>query len=522
MNRNSLRVLFALALTTTICPAQEALDAPPVAEFGADKLMSGLIPSSGEQYKGVVKVEADSQNPNYALPWQSGNFSAGIGSAFLIGRGQFLTNAHVVSNAERINILQYGSSRKIPAKVKYIAHDADLALLEISDKDFEAFGEQPYFDFCKGLPQLEDEVRALGYPMGGSRLSVTRGVVSRIDFINYSHPKTAQHLAIQIDAAINPGNSGGPVVMGNKVIGVAFQGISGANSTGYVIPVPVIRHFLDDVKDGKYDQYTDLGVQTFRIANPAMRQALNLPDNELGVLVSHVTPGGSSDGVLQAGDVILSIDGYDVDSSGMVRLNGETVSMNELIERLFRGDKVAMKIQRDGKQQKATVTLEPSRGKTIMAAEYDKKPRYVVCAGYVFQPLQRDVLISQQIPMADIALNLRDFTENGGASQKEDVVLLTHVLKDEINSKMQNAGSSPVVSKVNGVEVKGLRHLYELLYDTDPQASPFITIELKNSGRPIVIRRKDLDAANQRISRQYNISNIACLDSQIDSNNQQH
>lgn len=77
---------------------------------------------------------------------------------------------------------------QIPARVKFIAHDADLALLEADDpKPFK--GIRP-FEFSKNLPHLEDEVRVIGYPIGGNRLSVTRGVVSRIDFTTYAHPAT--------------------------------------------------------------------------------------------------------------------------------------------------------------------------------------------------------------------------------------------------------------------------------------------------------------------------------------------
>lgn len=105
-------------------------------------------------------------------------------------------------------------------------------------------------------------------------------MVSRIDFTTYAHPRNTEHLTIQVDAAINPGNSGGPVLMGNKVIGVAFQGLNNANNTGYVIPTPVIRHFLEDIKDGVYDGYVDMGIQAAPILNPAMRKAFGLPDDE--------------------------------------------------------------------------------------------------------------------------------------------------------------------------------------------------------------------------------------------------
>ena len=242
-----------------------------ISDFGVDKVMSGPVVSINDQYKGVVKIEMDSLTPDYATPWNTGRYQGGIGTGFLIGENAFMTNAHVVSNAERIYISMYGDSRKIPARVKFIAHDADLALLEADDpRPFK--GIRP-FEFSKNLPHLEDEVRVIGYPIGGNRLSVTRGVVSRIDFTTYAHPRNTEHLTIQVDAAINPGNSGGPVLMGNKVIGVAFQGLNNANNTGYVIPTPVIRHFLEDIKDGVYDGYVDMGIQAAPILNPAMCNA---------------------------------------------------------------------------------------------------------------------------------------------------------------------------------------------------------------------------------------------------------
>ena len=121
-------------------------------------------------------------------------------------------------------------------------------------------------------------------------------MVSRIDFRPYSHSRVDSHLVIQIDAAINPGNSGGPVLQDDKVVGVAFQGLREADNTGYIIPVPVIKRFLKDVEDGKYDQYVDLGATEFQLFNPAMRKALNLPENAKGVMIASVTPEGACDG----------------------------------------------------------------------------------------------------------------------------------------------------------------------------------------------------------------------------------
>lgn len=86
----------------------------------------------------------------------------------------------------------------------------------------------------------------------GDNVCVTKGVVSRIDRSNYSHGRTTL-LAIQVDAAINSGNSGGPVLMGDHVVGIAFQCLTSGENIGYIIPVPVINHFLEDLeRNGRY------------------------------------------------------------------------------------------------------------------------------------------------------------------------------------------------------------------------------------------------------------------------------
>ncbi len=147
-----------------------------------------------------------------------------------------------------------------------------------------------------GIPELESTVSAYGYPIGGQRMSVTTGIVSRIDFQLYTHSSIDQHLAIQISAQINPGNSGGPVMQDGKVVGVAFQGYSGdvAQGVAYMIPTPVINRFLKDVEDGRYDRYVDLGITYSKLQNPAQRRFLGLQDDDRGVLVNSVIANASS------------------------------------------------------------------------------------------------------------------------------------------------------------------------------------------------------------------------------------
>ena len=192
-----------------VAPAVEPAGQPEPAVIEEQPAAVPASKSAVDAYKGIVKIEVAIRQPDYATPWQSGRFGAGNGTGFMVAPGLFMTNAHVVANAERITVSPYGDARKYAARVKHVAHDADLALVEVTEA-VESFKDVPCLQFSDTLPKLEDEVRAVGYPIGGSRLSVTRGIVSRIDTTLYSHSQSESHLTVQIDAAINPGNSGGP------------------------------------------------------------------------------------------------------------------------------------------------------------------------------------------------------------------------------------------------------------------------------------------------------------------------
>jgi S1-C subfamily serine protease len=444
-------------------------------------------------YKSVLRIEAATQVPDYQTPWNSGRFSGGIGTGFLIGKNKILTNAHVVSNGRRLLVTVYGSPKKYPAKVEFIAHDCDLALLSVEDfKDFESF---PTFELGN-VPVLESQVRVIGYPVGGERLSVTRGVVSRVDFSAYSHSRADSHLIVQIDAAINPGNSGGPCVQDGKVVGVAFQGLRQADNTGYIIPTPVVRRFLKDVEDGHYDNYADLGMTEFPLHNPAMRKALGLPNDGNGVLVANVIPSSSCDGILKPGDILMALDGKTVDSAGMITIDGENVNLNEIVERKYAGDKVAVRFLRDGAINDVDIVLKPLNWSRMYSVQYEKKPRYVVFAGLVFQPLDTNLFAASKFENVALRRLYTDYVPKGLFEKHKDIVVLTRVESDPVTSQLSDY-SGFAVQKINGVEVRDLDHVHELLH---PKEMPeFFVIELFDADRPVVIPSAMVADANKRM-----------------------
>lgn len=449
----------------------------------------------------VVRIESTSLEPDYKTPWNPGEVRSGAGTGFVVSGNRIMTNAHVVSNARFLTVSKEGDPQPWIARVAHVAHDCDLALLEVERGDF--FKGMVPVEFG-GVPAIESMVSVYGYPIGGTRLSVTRGIVSRIDFQNYSHSGLDSHLAVQIDAAINPGNSGGPVMQDGKVVGVAFQGFRGdvAQNVGYMIPTPVVSRFLKDVEDGSYDRYVDLALTYEMLFNPAARKALGLPDDNRGVLVSSVYSGGSSDGVLEPGDVLLSIDGMPISSDGTIPIESNgPVPFTEVVERKFKGDSVELDVLRGGVRKSLVVTLHSPWPFTLQASAYDQKPRFVVFGGLVFQPVDWNFMEAHDPGNRRLNYMFDYFVEDGLHKEMREPVVIGSILPDPVNSYAGDFLHAPVAT-INGETIRSIGDVAAAF------AKPveYHVISLHGAERPIVLESKLVEEARPRILERYGVT----------------
>ncbi|HEX6769533.1 MAG TPA: S1C family serine protease, partial [Candidatus Binatia bacterium] len=263
----------------------------------------------------VVKIHAVQQAPDLLRPWTRSSPQQVKGSGVVIEGRRILTNAHVVRYASQIYVQPNQSASHIPARVEAITAGMDLAILKLDDESF--FDTRGTLPFAQELPRVKDSINVYGYPTGGTELSVTQGIVSRIEFTDYYYQATG--LRIQVDAALNFGNSGGPAVSDGKLVGLVFSLIQNAQNIGYLIPVEEIQHFLTDIKDGVYDgkpQTHDL-IQT--IENDALRQRLGLPKGVNGVMVAQPYR-DDPDYPLKEWDVITMVGDTPIDADGKVAI----------------------------------------------------------------------------------------------------------------------------------------------------------------------------------------------------------
>jgi len=454
---------------------------------------------NGPVQKSLVRITATAVEPDYKAPWNSGGIQRGVGAGFVISGNRILTNAHVVSNSRYLTVEREGDPNKYPATVQFVAHDCDLALITVSAPDF--FKNMLPLKLG-GIPALESTVSAYGYPIGGERMSVTTGIVSRIDFQLYTHSSVDQHLAIQISAQINPGNSGGPVMQDTKVVGVAFQGYSGdvAQGVAYMIPTPVINRFLKDISNGHYDKYVDLGITFSKLQNPAQRRFLGLKDDDRGVLVSTVVAAGPSAEVLRPGDVLLAIDDHPIASDSNVELEGQRADFQEVLERKFNGDSVKFDVWRDKQPITVTIKLYTPWPYLIQGHSYDVRPRYVLYGGLLFQPLNLDLIEAYR----PTDLRLRHFFEYFVLEQlylqHPDVIVLTNILPDPINTYLAPYRGG-IVDEINGKKIRRLDELANAFAENADRS----VIRMIGDGPPLVLDRNKVESARERIKARYNV-----------------
>jgi S1-C subfamily serine protease len=466
--------------------------------------MIGLIVSTGLLFaqteqeditkQAIVKIYTVAKLPNYLSPWSS-SMRSSTGSGAIIEGGFILTNAHVVADQAFLEVQRYGERKRYIAKVYAVSHQADLALLKVEDKAF--FKGVVPLQFGS-LPEVEQRIVVYGYPMGGSTLSATIGVVSRVEHHVYAHSGES-FLAVQVDAAVNPGNSGGPALSDGKIVGVVMQVITKSQNIGYLVPVTMVRHFIDDMKDGHYDGFADLGLGTQNLENPAMRRYYGLDENVTGKLIDKVVYGSSAEGILEEGDIITAVDGHTIENDGTVEFRKhEYTDFYYFIDQHQMGEKVTLDIIRDRKPMQVEVPLLTTGDALylVKTTRYDEMPTYAIYGGYVFSPLTRNLIRStnrNRLKLSCLAGKWRE-------KEKNEVVVLLKVLASDISRGDNNFGMW-VIDKVNGKSFSNFKEFFALMEKTKER---YYLLE-DDDGIKVIIDREEAWQKQKEILKKYNI-----------------
>lgn len=450
----------------------------------------------------LVKVYGIYSEPNYYSPWSTESPYEGYGSGCIIEDNLILTNAHVVANEAYLRVRREGDPKMYQARVVEVSHDADLALITVDDPAF--FEGRTPLRFGD-LPYIQDEVRVYGYPMGGDALSITQGVVSRIENNSYIH-SGLNLLCVQIDAPINSGNSGGPVIENDRIVGVAMQGYDDAQSIGYMVPVPVIMHFFEDIEDGEYNGFPAAGLRWQKIENKALTLQYGIAEEQTGVLIRSVAYHSPAFGIILPEDVITRISGYEVAGDGTIELReGTRTSLSYLFQEKQIGESISLTVIRNREEVQVELILDKTGHDIVIVAEaaYDVKPEYFIYGGLVFTPLSLDFIKIWGREWYNYSYDY--FTQyylyrNSKTEGKEDIVVLSDVLSAPVNTGYEDYYME-IIEEVNGEPVFSFTQFVELVDNTEGEFIQFRT----NLGNIIILDREEAIAANPDILYTYGI-----------------
>ena len=443
----------------------------------------------------IVKIYTVSKIPNYSIPWNS-SIRRSHGSGSIILNNRILTNAHVVANETFIEVKRHGQTKRYQAEVEFISHQSDLALLRVKDESF--FDNTMPLEFGQ-LPQIQQKISVYGFPLGGNSLSVSTGIVSRLEHHTYAHSRE-NFLSIQIDAAVNPGNSGGPAISDGKIIGVVMQQITKSQNIGYIVPCVVVKHFLEDVADGLYDGFANLGVGTQKMESKTLRDVYGMQKDVSGVIVIKVSTLSSAFEVLKDGDILLSIDGHKIYNDGTVEfMPQQYTSYMYYADKKHIGESVEFELLRDFKRVEVEVRLQNIANDDLLVdtIEHDVMPRYTIYGGYVFTPLSRNLL-------AKIGSNRLELNEAAGklaTMEKEEEVVLLKVLADNTNRGNHNIAYW-LVNNINGTEFKNFDEFKKLIANSKEK---YLLLKNKD-GVQIAIDNDKAKSIEKQILERYSIN----------------
>jgi len=480
-------------MTRTLCSLRfvllSALSIPFLASV-APAAAPADEPVSHEAENAVVKVFSTIRRPDIVKPWSKQAPGEASGSGVIIEGKRILTNAHVVAYASQVQVQGNGSGDKVSATVETFAPGIDLAVLKLEDESF--FNTRPPLPRAKALPQVKDPVLAYGFPTGGTSLSITRGIVSRIEFASYNYLTSG--LRIQIDAPLNPGNSGGPALAGGKMIGLAFSHLQNAENISYIIPNEEIDLFLKDIADGHYDGKPAMYDSLQTLENPALHGYLKLDPAVRGMIVTHPDEGVKNN-PLKTWDVITRIGDTEIDDEGMVKVSDHLrVNFFYMIQKLAHEGSVPLTLVRSGRTQTVQMPVPAHRAMLVesLLGEY---PSYFIYGPLVFSrcSIESMGLVRARGSFSPLLAHLAD----PPSAEREELVLIASPLFPNDVSKGYSNPSGQVIDSVNGVTVRSLAQLVAFLRELKDE---FVVINFDGrSSEGLVFTRAKLVAATEDI-----------------------
>ena len=480
--------------------------------------------NGGDVRSRVVRIRVVKNVFQTAAPWATSRVQEEFGTGLLVASGHVLTSLELVRFAISAEVfLPDGPRVPRPAEVSVQGADCGLALLKLTDSATEEptetageeTGEQEaapaesvdsdtlqYFSFVGEAADVRavrpNSVLAVGATASG--LEQRQLILTAIerDLIENSDIDRRWLLRFQESAAGPPETfRGGPVLVDGKLAGI----LASRSGPAYAIEVGVVKAFLADAADREYQGLSFPGFAYDPIDGAAMRRYLGLGQTGEGVYIRRVDFRSPAWQRLEAGDILLSVNGAAVTQDAAVNAGeGTNLDLGEYFSGL-RGE-VTLKLKRGSRDLEIKIEARPFSGLSMARRRLEDRRRYFLTAGLVFQELDYD-LIHDTSAGRDALLRHRyeNFGHDRiGEAVDRDVVLVSR-LEDPINN---GAGRfiNAVVHRINGRRV---RNLMDFAVEWKRTRGEYVVVEFLDHAAPLILAKRDLPVADERVDRRYQV-----------------
>lgn len=499
MNKNStiilILALFSIALLSGGC--------------GATQSTASSTDLSESLKQSLIYLEITNSGYDLYQPWRPAPISKDTGFGCAVGPYEILTTAENVADATLIQTRCYAQNEWIPATVKVLDYEYNLALLELDQTALKA--PLKPITFTESYPKGKE--MTTWWLSSGNQLTMARSTLDRAEmrFSDISFVKHLFYLASNISRSFGDGEV---CFYGSKAIGMPCWG---ADTDAGIIPAEMINRFLSEAKKETYVGFGQVGFAKFALLDPLMRQYLKMPaDMDYGVYVSTVYNLGTGSEELKPGDVILSMDEHTLNPYGHYKHpRYDRISFEDIILRKNAGTVIPMEIWRNGKQIELNVVARNFMADQMLIPYYmyGKQPEYVVLGGFVFQNLTRNYLTmwgdgwtGKCPPHLYYYYIDQSFKPT---EERQNVVVLNYVLPTESNLGFQQL-SRLIVKSVNGKNISSLQDILDAADSSDN--SEFLVFEFEMDAPKVILKKSDLIMENMKIAQMYGIPNMSYIE----------
>lgn len=461
----------------------------------------------------LVRVNVTGQSYDYFRPWQKKAPFSKRALGAVLSKGRVLVTADLVANQNFVELERAETGEKTAAKVQVIDYEANLALLEPTEKTF-----------LDGITPLEitadtvvgDRLAAWQLEPTGALLA-TEGLVTTVQMTQYPID-VGEFLTyrISIPMQYRENSYTVPLVKNNKLAGLLLRYDSRSQLLD-AIPAPIITHFLKEADSQTYRGFPSAGFSFFPTRDPELREFAGEKGKGGGVYVTNVEPKTPAmKAGLQVGDIVTAVADREIDQNGnyVDPLHGKIEFTNLLTAHAYSGDVVPFRVERNGKPLQLNVTLEHRDANDYVSPPYnfDQPPRYYVLGGLIFQELSRQYLKEwgptweRSAPQRLVYFDR--FQSELFPEGNRRVVILSQVLPADSTIGYDDLAYL-TVTKVNG---KGIKSLEDLAEAVKQPIEGFIKIETEEDPKQIALDAAQVAAEAPNLQENYGISSLQRLD----------